>query len=209
MSDPFRHLRERASLLGNHHAKYIRHIEEWKDRLVELLESTGNSDQVHLWAPAMHPLREMMAIRNLGETAGEDESLLGCYYALQLLHMNLRLTDALRFELSAARNASRVHKEFMIRSGLDFRSLTANYMHVLLDLFLPEEQRPEFAVCGVGSRSDQDDIDIGVIDDGSPRREDFNKAIGRLSKEMLRRASFLHFYLSEHFRSQHYSATVP
>lgn len=208
MPDPFRRLRERASLLGNHHAKYIRHIEDWKDRLVELLESAGKSDQVHLWVPAMHPLREMMVIRNLGETPGEDENLLGCYYALQFLQLNLRLTDALRFELSAPRNASRVYKDFMIRSGLDFRSLTANYMHILLDLFIPEEQRPEFVVCGVGSRSDQDDIDVGVIDDGSLQREDFNRAIGKLSKEMLRRASFLHFYLSEHFPSQHYSATV-
>ena len=51
----------------------------------------------------------------------------------------------------------------MIRSGLHFRLLTANYMEALLGLLLPEEQRPEFVICGVGSRSDQDDIDTGLF----------------------------------------------
>jgi len=81
-------------------------------------------------------------------------------------------------------------------------------MEKLFGLFLEKEKWPEFVICGVGTKADQDDIDIGIIDDGSERRVEFNKAVGKLRNEMLKRASNLHMYLSEHVGSQSYSASI-
>jgi hypothetical protein len=208
MTDPFLRLKERVSHLGNHHQKYLRSIEAHKDRLIEGLEAKGRIDQVHLWKSARDLSEEMDVILELGDTLQEKLDLLSCYYGLQFLHMNLRLTDVLQLNLTTAGNRTEVYRDFMIHSGLEFRALTANYMQRILNLLIPEAQRPEFVMCGVGSRSDQDDIDIGIIDDGSERREEFNKAVGKLRHEMLKHASCLHFYLSEHVGTHRYSASI-
>jgi hypothetical protein len=208
MPDPFQKLRDRVSFLGNHHQKHIRSIEAHKDSLIEGLESKGKIDQVHLWKSAPDLPAEMDVILELGDTIEEKAAFLGCYYSLQFLHMNLRLTDVLQLNLTAARDRNEVFRDFMIHSGLEFRSLTGNYMQRLLNLFISEPRRPEFVICGVGSRSDQDDIDIGIVDDGSERRDEFNKAVGKLRNEMLKHASCLHFYLSEHVVRRGYSASI-
>jgi hypothetical protein len=208
MPEPFRILTDRAALLGNHHHKYLRAIETHLERLVRLLESHRVLDRVHLWSPSSDQAQEMDLIRRLGDRTGDAEDLLGCYYALHFLQMNLALIDRLRLSMLARADRSGSYKDFMIRSGLAFRSLTANYMATLLDLFLAPAHRPDFSVCGVGSRSDQDDIDIAVIDDGSAQREDLNRAVAKLGNEMLRSASYLHFYLSEHMTPIRLSGTV-
>ena len=208
MPDPFQKLRDRVSVLGNHHQKYIRSIQTYKDRLIAGLEAKGRIDQVHLWKSAIDLPSEMGVIVELGDTLEDKLSFLSCYYGLQFLHLNLRLTDVLQLNLTEAKNPMDEYRNFMIQSGLEFRALTAQYMQQVLNLFIPPAQRPEFVICGVGSRSDQDDIDIGIIDDGTERREVFNKAIGRLRRQMLKHASCLHLYLSEHVGTRSYSAGI-
>jgi len=208
MPDPFLRLKNRVSLLGNHHLKYIRSIENQKDLLIEGLESQGKIDQVHLWKSAPDPSTEMKVIAELGKSIDEKASLLGCYYSMQFLHMNLRLTDVLHLNLTSTRQRQEVYRDFMIQSGLSFRALTAGYMRQVLDLSVPESSRPEFVICGVGSRSDQDDIDVGIIDEGPENRDEFNKAVGRLRNEMLKHSSCLHLYLSEHVGTRAYSASI-
>ncbi len=209
MPDPYKRLWERVSLLGNHHHKYLRSIETWKDPLIEGLEARGKIDQVHLWKSARDPHAEMSVVLELGEGLEEKLSLLGCYFSLQFLHMNLRQVDILTLNLASPRDRLGVYRDFMIQSGLAFRSLTAAYMQRLLDLFLPAPGRLEFTICGVGSRSDQDDIDVCILDQGPQGREEFNRAIARLTREMLKHSSCLHFYLSEHVGTRAYSASIP
>ncbi|GAH04571.1 unnamed protein product, partial [marine sediment metagenome] len=57
-------------------------------------------------------------------------------------------------------------------------------------------------------KADQDDIDVGIIDDGTKDRERFNRAIASISQEMLKFAISFHFHLSEHIGCQHYSASI-
>ncbi|MBM3790341.1 MAG: hypothetical protein FJW35_08325, partial [Acidobacteria bacterium] len=208
MQHAYDRLSDRVSQLGNHHRKYLRSVNTSHDRMVRGLEARGQIDQVHLWKPASDAAAQMAVIRELGENTEEKLSLLGSYFALQFLHMNLRLLDILSLNLASAHDRTEVYRKFMIQSGLDFRKLTASYMQQILDLSLPPGDRAEFVVCGVGSRSDQDDIDVGILDEGPQRREVFNKAIGRLRREMLKHASCLHFYLSEHVGTHAYSASI-
>ncbi len=208
MLDPYDRLREKVRQLGNHHLKYLRSIDINRSRLVEKLEAKGINDQVHLWKSAQDVSGEMDVILEAGDTLKEKLAFLGTYFSLQFLHTNLRATNVLRLNLTAAEDRTFIYKEFMIQAGWNFRKLTANYIRRLLDLFIPEEQRPEFVICAVGSRADQDDIDIGIFDTGSEKREDFNRAIGKLRNEMLKYASCLHFYLSEHVGTRSYSASI-
>lgn len=209
MRSPFLQLKERISPFGNHHHKYLYIIESQKDLLIGRLEEQGKIDQVHIWQTAgRHLSEEMDIILDIGETDKEKLNFLGCYYAAQFLLMNLRAVDILRLNLTSGFKRMTEYRSFMQQIGKKFRNLTGLYMKKLLDLYIDESERPEFAVCSVGTRADQDDIDIGIIDDGSPKRFAFNHAIGKLQTQMLKSACRLDMYLSEHVGTQLYSASI-
>ena len=208
MLDDYSKLKARTLGLGNHHRKYLHYITTHKDRLIERLEQTGRIDEVHLWSAAPDADTETAIVSEAGEDIDEKLSFLGCYFAFQLLNLNLRAVDVLRLGLSARADRYRLYRDFMLQMGIDLRRLCGAYMGRLLDLFLPVEERPEFVICGVGTRADQDDLDLGLVDDGSDRRAAFNRAIGRMQREMLRRAIPLHFHLSEHVGEQSFSASI-
>jgi hypothetical protein len=201
-------LKERAYDLGNHHRKHLRNIATHIDALVDRLEACGKIDQVHFWSSAPDLANEMDTVMDVGRDEEEKLSFLGCYYAFRFLHMNIRAIDVLALNLATSEDEYTVYKDFMRQIGNEFRALTACHMERLLKLFLGGEKRPEFVICGVGTRADQDDIDVGIIDDGSENRKDLNLAVGRLQHTMLKQAVPLHLYLSEHVGSQSYSASI-
>lgn len=96
----------------------------------------------------------------------------------------------------------------LLQTGIKFRRLNAAYMQKLLNLFLKVDERPEYAICGVGTRVDQDDLDLGIIDDKSSRRKDLNIAIGRLNSEMIRWAIPLHLHLSQYVGEPGFTASI-
>lgn len=204
----FNRLKERVSLLGNHHQKYIHTIEQHLDPMVESLENAGKIEDIHLWRGSMRPRQEMEIILNVANSFDEQLTFLACYYSLQILHLNLRSIDVLMLNLTAAEDRISIYKQFMLNTGAEFRKLTAAYMQKLLNLFSNSTPLPEFTMLGVGSLAHQDDIDVGVIDDGSPNRERLNVVVGRVRKEMFKWATELHFYLSEHVGSQFYTASI-
>jgi len=209
MREPLEILKQQARALGNHNQKYIHAISRHIGSLTEKLEEKGKIDQVHLWLPAHDLKTEMDTVVAVGENLRQKLDFLGCYYSLQFLEMNLRTVDVLRFNLTSTQDRLAVYRQFMMQSGEEVRQLIAAYMNGLLDLFIPRGERPEFCICGVGTRADQDDIDVGIIDDGSRKRKELNTAVGRMSAEIFRFASSFHFHLSEHVRRRGYSASIP
>ncbi len=208
MLNDFDRLKKRIGELGNHHRKYIHFISLHKDLLTERLEESGAIDEVHLWSWSPDIDLEMDLVREMGRNETEQLNFLGCYFAFQLLNLNIRAVDVLRLGLSSGSDRSSVYRDFMLRMGRDLRRLTGAYMSSLLGLFLDTVDQPEFVICGVGTRADQDDLDLGIIDDGSDRRDALNNAIGRLQREMLRRGIPLHLHLSEHVGEQSFSASI-
>lgn len=204
----FNRLKERVNQLGNHHQKYIRTIEKYLDPMVSSLEGAGKIEDIHIWRGSPRLSQEMDIIAGVAGTLPEKLAYLACYYSLQMLHLNLRSIDVLKLNLTSAIDRSAIHKQFMLQSGAEFRRLTGTYMQKLLDLFFDSKTPPEFAMLGVGSLAHQDDIDVGVIDDGSPGRDDLNLVIGKIRNEMFKWATELHFYLSEHVGSQFYTASI-
>lgn len=209
MLNDFERLETRLAGLGNHHRKYSHFIAKHVDRLVERLEASGTIDEIHFWAAAPDVGQEMDLISEMGRDETERLDFLGCYFALQLLNLNSRAVDALHLGLSSDTDRFEVYRDFMLLMGRDLRRLCSAYMDHLLDLFITPADRPEFVICGVGTRADQDDLDLGIIDDGSGRRDALNRAVARMRKEMMRRAIPLHMHLSEHVGSQSFSASIP
>ncbi|MBC8182370.1 hypothetical protein H8E88_14810 [candidate division KSB1 bacterium] len=210
MHQYFNRLKIRASVLGNHQQKYIRIIEKYLDPLLENLENAGKLENIHLWKGTSRLSEEMDVILSVASTDEEKLHFLACYYSLQILHLNLRSIDILRLQLTGKSKGERfpVYKQFMLQAGKEFRVLTAAYMQKLIDFFSGSKTLPEFTILGVGSMAHQDDIDIGVIDDGCPTRVNLDKVVNKLRKEMFKNATELHFYLSEHVGSAFYTASI-
>jgi len=75
------------------------------------------------------------------------------------------MVDIVKLELSTGPVRWPTARKLMLESGRSFRSLTKSYMERLLDIFLEGEDTPEYVMLGVGTRADQDDIDVGIIDE--------------------------------------------
>ncbi|MGC9363061.1 MAG: hypothetical protein ACP5FZ_00670 [Fidelibacterota bacterium] len=198
----------RVSALGNHHNKYLLNIEKNFDALVSLIDAKHLFDQFRLLRFSSQPAREMRLIKDFIKDRETLLEMLGCYYSLQFLLMNIKALDVLQMNLSKPTDRYENFQWFLMRTGSDFRLLSGAYMEILLDIFLPETSRPDFVVCCVGTRVDQDDIDLGVIDRGTRDRRIITKAFGLLNREMLKNASALHFHLSEHVGKSGYSASI-
>src|SRR5512136_1389502 len=92
----FRRLEERSQALGNHRRKYIHGVERWGQTLIDRLEATGRWDRVRLSQAATNVGAEMDAVLEAGRDERERLALLGCYHAIQFLHVNIRSIDFLR-----------------------------------------------------------------------------------------------------------------
>ena len=207
----FNRLKNRANSLGNHHQKYIRTIEKHFENLVESLEKAGKLEYIHFWKGTPRLSEEMDVVLSVAPSREMKLAYLACYYSLHILHLNIRSIDVLRLQLTETGNIEQrlpIYKKFILQTGRDFRKLTAAYMQKLLDLFILSKSMPEFTVVGVGSLAHQDDIDIGVIDDGSNTRKELNHVMNGVSRQMFKSATELHFYLTEHVGSEFYTASI-
>jgi hypothetical protein len=202
-------IEHRVASLGNHYQKYVYTIRRFKDSLIRALDRSGQLMQVHLWHTSFDPAEEMRIIRALTDNREVNVQHLSCYYGLQYLHMTFRNLDVLSLGISSEKYPHDVYFRFMMQLGCDFRELSALYLGNLLDIYLEAENRPEFFVCSVGTRADQDDIDVAFVADDHADLEKLNHAIQKITQNMLVYATPLHHYLSEHVGEQIYTTTIP
>ncbi len=201
-------LEARVATLANHHQKYIHVLKQHLDSLLDTLESSGNLMKVHLWTSSSHVEEEMAIIVGLSDEPQVNVRHVSCYYALQFLHMNFRHQDILTMGISSANMVETVYQQFMMNVGSDFRHLSKAYLKTLLDLYLPGWNRGDFFICGVGTRADQDDIDVGVVTKDDADITAINQALRDVSRDMMIYATPLHHYLSEHIGEHLYSSTI-
>ena len=208
MKDQLTRLTARTSALGNYHRKYLHIISANIEALTSSLEQQRMRDRVHLWSYSTEIPGEMDMVLDAESDTTQKLNFLGCYYALQFLHLNLRMVDIVKLELAAAPQRWITGRKLMLEAGRMFRYLTKCYMERLIKIFLDNEKAPEFVMLGVGTRADQDDIDLGIVYRQSENSEVLNRAIGRISAEMLKKATRLHFHISEHVGQNSLAATI-
>ncbi len=202
-------LAERTQEFGNHYRKHLQIVKRCYEPLLEKIEINKKREFVHFLHPSSNFKQELEIVASVAENKEERLNFIGVYTALHLLWMNRNLIDTLKMELLfSERDRMEVYRDFMRQAGNQFRNLTAAYLEELIKIFLGEKNISEFVIMGVGTKSDQDDIDVGIIDEGSENRERFNSAIARISAEMLRYVTSFHFHLSEHIGTAHYSASI-
>jgi len=205
---PFETLEKRVSALGNHYDKFVVIIKRFKEPLIQALKKSGKLMQIHLIRSSFSPAEEMKIISKLSDDARTKVQFVSCYYALQFLHMNLRNLDILQLGITSESTHTSIYHRFMMQIGHDFRILTSAYINSLLDIYISEDKRPEFFICSVGTRADQDDIDLGIITEDNEDVAELNRAFQRITQDMLVYATPLHLYLSEHVGEQLYTTTI-
>jgi hypothetical protein len=206
--NPLQFLEQRVAVLGNHYQKYLFTIQKYKEGLLKTLTDSGKLMRIHLWSSSFSPSEEMKIIKDLSKDKTTNIQNLSCYYALQSLYMNLRNLDILELGIASGDNLTDVYYQFMVQIGIDFRQLTKAYLENLLEIYLPCKKQPEFCVCSVGARSDQDDIDIAIITADNTDVHLLNNVFIKIRQNMLVYATPLHMYLSEHVGKQLYTTTI-
>jgi hypothetical protein len=209
MRNPLQILEQDAQVLANHNRRYIHAVRRHLDAVISKLEGHRQAGLVHLWRPADDFTAEMDVVAGVGSDLSEQLAFLGCYYCLQFLRMSLGCLDTLKLNLASPMDRSSVERQFMLKTGGTFRALSGTYMTKLLELFLAGKDVPNYAIIGVGTKADLEDIDVGIIDDGGAGRDSLNEAVARVSSEMLRYATSMHFHISEHVGERGYSAAIP
>jgi len=204
----FRQIDVRAQELGNYRRKFLHAIEQHGRLLIDRLEESESFDRVHLRRPAADLATEMDTVIEAGRDEREKVTLLGCYYAIQFLLMNLRSIDRLRLDASGVGDPIPAFHRFVTDASDEFETLTREYLGRLLRLFLGSGLHPEYVVCIVGTRLHQDDVDLGIVDDGGPARHALNRALGKMGREMTRWGSVPDFYLSEHVGGEGYTVSI-
>ncbi|HOT96607.1 MAG TPA: hypothetical protein PLG50_02665 [bacterium] len=209
MDDQLTRLKRRAQILGNHYHKYLHVIDKSYDGLCARLEVCRLCESVHLWQRPFDYRAEMRLVAGLGRSQEEKLADLGCFFALHFLQLNLNALDTMLLDVARVEARLSVFRAFMLHVGHEVRQLVAGYMTELLRIFLPDTYPGDFVFMGVGTRSDQDDIDVGVVDSGPELRGQLTSAIARLNGEMLRKAIVTHYHLSENVcREASFSASI-
>jgi hypothetical protein len=208
MIDQLSALETRIDMLGNHFQKYLLIIKQRHAHLLQALKLNGRQSQVALWQFSGNPETDMQIISGLSQDEKTRLHFLSCYYASQFLFMNLRYLDILDYQIGGKEYPALVYHRFMMNIGADFRRLSTAYMRSLLKLYLPDEFNQRFFICSVGTRSDQDDIDVGIITWDNADVAVLNDAFRKITQNMLVYATPLHLYLSEEVGHEHYTTTI-
>jgi len=201
-------LAQRVADLGRHYERFLVTIAANIAQLIERLEQHSMMDDVELWNLAASPGEQMQAVRSIGADLQEKLDLMATYYSLQLIHMNLLALDRLDLALSDREGRIGPYRHFLESQGANYQRLNAVYIDNLLGLFLADKVYPEFCICVVGTRSDQDDVDILVVHAEGEGADNLNRALGKLVAEFFKRAGRLHLYIAEQIRIRGFSATV-
>ena len=204
MSDVLRRLIDRTRPLGNHARKHLRAAEKYGDLLLERLEQAGALQRVPLDRTSPALKEAFLQVAEAGRDPTEALALVGTYYSIQYLHFGSRSLERLAMDLAERPEPRKAYRAFIRRTEEEFTSLVSAYIRRVLRLLIPPHLTAPFVICAVGTRGHQDDIDVAVLDEGGPAREELDRVFGRLTVQMLRHASAFDHYLAERVGAQGY-----
>ena len=197
-----------ADALGNHYRRHRAVVGAVGPRLLSL--APPHEFPSLDWAGPVSPFcyEEMALLRSRAASPAEALELLGGYYSLLLLALNRRILEDLERDPPVPGDAA-AYRRLLVSAETGFSLLTAALVQSLVDILSADQAwLPGFVICHVGARRDQDDVDVGVVHRPAGDLAALNRLIGRLNREMIRRAVPLHFYLSEHAGSRWFSSTI-
>ena len=205
MNVSYRRLEHRSQELGTHFKRHYLTLERHLPQFLDALGRNRVHERLDLWRPAGNPRDGFKLVRRI---AGESENAITyarTYFSVQHLLIIFAHVDALKLSLASGEKASSAYHRFVVTLGNAFIRLATAYIDYLTGHFSPSSKKLSWALLGVGTLRDQDDIDVALVDDGSQARDCFNTEMSRVAHEMLRSASPLHFYLAEKLQQGSFS----
>lgn len=202
---PYRRLRERTAELGRHFGKYLLVLDRHLPALVERLEQRRMRERMELWRPAAEPSAGFGVITDVATDAAEAVRFGRAYYAVQFLLLDVAQIDTLGLALASGVERFGAYSEFLTTLRRRFVRLSSAYLAFLAATLAPTARDVRWALIGVGTLKDQDDIDVALVDDGSPARRAYAGEVARVAAEMWKSATPLHFYLAEQMGARAYS----
>jgi hypothetical protein len=203
-----RRLLARTGELGTHFKRQLLVLDKSLDHFLDRMESRRMMERLDLWRTADDPRAGMALVTTLTDDPDEELRFLRTYFAVQFLLLDLGAGDKLKLALASRRERTVAYRDFVVTLGNAFVRLSTAYLESLVRHFVVGAKEMEWALLGVGTLRDQDDIDVALIDDGGPGHEAFNAGFARIAHEMLRSASPLHFYLAERMGGTTYTAPL-
>jgi hypothetical protein len=199
---------ERAGNLSNHIRRYIRVVEKHQEQVVSRLEETGNAGRISFGDASRNLPREMDIISRVARNENERRDFLAFYYALQYIIMEIHSLNLLKYHLTTEPQLTAFGRCISYARS-QFRVLTATYLDTLAQVLVPPRLGDHFALLGVGTMGDRDDIDVAVVDDlDDASRPELSQALARLSQAMLRTSCTLHFHMAEALGSPGLTASL-
>lgn len=184
--------------------KYRIFIDKFYSPLCQALDRNNLRDGIHL----VHNLsdvgnqaiQEMLTISSITDVSFKEKiNFLGVYYNLKLVQLNITSIDFLRAQVRTEERV-KVYIKFMRDLGWKFRELTRSFLQTLFDINIAEYgyDYSDFLISSVGTRADQDDIDVAVITE-KLNAKDLDKLLSQLNRVMIKFATPLHFHIAESF----------
>jgi|GEM_PF-4165263 len=202
---PYRRLRERTAELGRHFGKYLLVLDRHLPALIERLEQRRMRERMELWRPAADPATGFGVLTQIATATDEAVRFGRAYYAVQFLLLDVAQIDALGLALASGVERFGAYSEFLTALRRRFVRLSTAYVAFLARHLAPTTRDVRWALIGVGTLKDQDDIDVALVDDGSPARTAYAGEVARVAAEMWKSATPLHFYLAEQMDAGAYS----
>lgn len=205
---PYRRLRDRAAELGRHFGKYLLILDRHLPSLVERLEQRRVRERMELWRPSSDPSAGFRVISDIAADGAEAIRFGRAYYAVQFLLLDVAQIDGLGLALASGVERFAAYSEFLTALRKRFVRLSTAYLAFLVAHLAPGARGVRWGLIGVGTLTDQDDIDVALVDDGSPGRAAWEVEVARVASEMWKSATPLHFYLAEQMDGRAYSYPI-
>ena len=205
MNVSYRRLEDRAPELGTHFKRHYLTLERHLPQFLDALGRNRVHERLDLWRPTRNPRDGFKLIRRIASDNSEGICYARTYFAVQHILLILAHVDTLKLSLASGEKATAAYHRFIVTQGNAFIRLSTAFIDFLTNQLAPSARKLDWALLGVGTLRDQDDIDVALVDDGSEPRESFNTEMARVAHEMLRSASPLHFYLAEKLQQGSFS----
>ncbi|MCZ6779777.1 MAG: hypothetical protein O7F16_12550 [Acidobacteria bacterium] len=206
LQEEIRSLCSQAEAWGRHYLKHIAVLRRAAASLLpQLTDSRELSPLTSEWRAGQPPVRAPLeAVPS--ETGEHFLDRVQCFYTLQLLRLHRDSLERLRARARSAPQDAASLRDILVDIERRHEWISRTTIEAMLREFLRDQDVPAFALFNVGTSLHLDDIDVAVVAaaDSAP----LNHALSRLTMEMIRRASRLHFYLAEQLQTDSYYAPM-
>jgi hypothetical protein len=199
--DPcFKKLGRDIQRFANHTRRLVRVSGRYRALLLEAAEWSENTAPID--RRPEDPARAMSAIDKFARIRREDRpSLIGAYFAHHHLRNQAELSRSLLRESFKTEPGHRAKtcREVYLHAYEERRAWVSALLDLTINASSPDLSRDDYAAFNVGSLTDHEDVDLGIIVGSAEAQVALARAFATVSKTFVRFASKIQIFLTEQF----------